>query len=145
MNIPKAQLISWYFTVATAIGRCTPDAETRFISLIPSMTPKERAGIAYGFKQGISDLLEKSEYWAPEDDEKVDALLVAKGLPKLNEMREALRGKLARLLRRGVIMTEEDADIAIQTLSNLQTPLTKRQRAKIGNMVVEYEQKPKIA
>lgn len=143
VKLTTDQLITWFFTAVVAAGLFPADSETRARDDMAKIPRKERASVASGFKQGIRALLGGGLLWPKADV--VDAALVEKGLPRLEEMRAQMDKSKERMLRRGPIKSDEEFYLAMELLDNLESGLTEAQRTKLGQRVYAYEEKAKTA
>jgi len=143
MKLTTDQLISWFSTATVAAGLFPADVESQIRVSFSKVPANERKGLSSGVKQGINDLLAMTSLWLKADV--VNAALMAKGLPGLEEMVAQLNRKEDKMLRRGAIKDDEEFYLAKELLDNLESGLTKKQRIKLGQMVHAYEEKARTA
>ncbi len=136
MKLTNEQLYEWFRITAVELLRIPEDSFAKG----PEAQDSKKGSIS-GLKQAINDLITASEHGSVPAS--LDSRLVAAGLPRLDQMRSAMRRKEASILKRGVIRNEEEYYIVREVLSDADTNLRPKTLEKLGRLIGEYEAKRK--
>jgi len=137
MKLSHEQLVDWFFTANRGFPAAAKEMWLAMLSLPPEGL--KRSEVVSGMKQGINDTLTTAKWKSVDERAKIDAALVAKGLPSLRKMEAVFKMKHKRILARGHIRNDEEFYIVAEILSDQEFEIVDADRCKLGEISYAYE------
>jgi hypothetical protein len=95
-----------------------------------------------GMRQALQDVVEMSRDFTSEDVRRADEFLVARGAPRLSDLRREVWRTIPKALARGRIQSESEYYLLVERLNDSADPeLTEEARTKLASIVAEYEER----
>ncbi|WP_338770361.1 hypothetical protein [Massilia sp. METH4] len=107
--------------------------------VLESIEASSPAAARKALRMTLADFTEQSYDWPPDFVRLVDERLRGAGLPTLSELRYRLGKRMRKVLKRGVIDTEDDYYMLAGLASDRSASMTEADHALLARLLADYE------